>query len=171
MPPLRAAGDTYVNLALPKGKEMEQEGSRESITRRRILKRFGAGAAIAWSAPVISSLQAPAFAQYPPACGPVRCATPNDPCPSNPACRCSPAHDGSGPVCWTLPALCFHDGEVCNQDSDCIPFGGPAARCLQLDCPEACGTATTACAGPCPGGPAPSRPGVKRSGAEVRAVR
>jgi hypothetical protein len=39
--------------------------SHHSISRRAMLKRIGAGAAIAWSAPVLSSFRTPAFAQYP----------------------------------------------------------------------------------------------------------
>jgi hypothetical protein len=35
----------------------------EGISRRRMIKRIGAGAAIAWSAPILSSIKAPAFAQ------------------------------------------------------------------------------------------------------------
>jgi hypothetical protein len=37
-----------------------------SVSRRAMLKRIGAGAAVAWSAPVITSIRTPAFAQYPP---------------------------------------------------------------------------------------------------------
>ncbi len=37
----------------------------EGISRRRMLKRIGAGAAIAWSAPVLTSFRAPAFAVSP----------------------------------------------------------------------------------------------------------
>src|SRR2546425_13375728 len=49
--------------------------SEERIDRRRILKRIGAGAAVAWTAPVITSIAAaPAFA----ASGPCDCIS--DPC-------------------------------------------------------------------------------------------
>src|SRR6266545_6958811 len=37
--------------------------AEEGISRRRMLKRVGAGAAVAWSAPVLTSLRVPAFAQ------------------------------------------------------------------------------------------------------------
>jgi hypothetical protein len=37
----------------------------EGISRRTMLKRIGAGAAVAWSAPVLTSLGTPAFAQTP----------------------------------------------------------------------------------------------------------
>lgn len=35
------------------------------ISRRRMLKRIGAGAAVAWTAPILTSVRVPAFAQYP----------------------------------------------------------------------------------------------------------
>ena len=35
------------------------------ISRRRMLKRIGAGAAVAWTAPIITSVRVPAFAQSP----------------------------------------------------------------------------------------------------------
>jgi CHRD domain-containing protein len=38
------------------------------ISRRRMLKRIGAGAAIAWTAPIITSVRVPAFAQASPSC-------------------------------------------------------------------------------------------------------
>jgi hypothetical protein len=44
--------------------EKDQE-THEGISRRRMLKRIGAGAAVAWSAPVVTSLASPAFAQTP----------------------------------------------------------------------------------------------------------
>lgn len=47
---------------------VEPEGSGSRISRRRMLKRIGAGAVVAWSAPIISSLRTPAFAQYPTVC-------------------------------------------------------------------------------------------------------
>ena len=37
--------------------------SEERISRRRILKRIGGGAVIAWSAPVLTSIRAPAYAE------------------------------------------------------------------------------------------------------------
>jgi hypothetical protein len=42
------------------------EGTRNEVSRRRMLKRIAAGAAVGWSAPVLSSVRTPAFAQYPP---------------------------------------------------------------------------------------------------------
>jgi hypothetical protein len=42
------------------------EGTRNEVSRRRMLERIAAGAAVGWSAPVLSSVPTPAFAQYPP---------------------------------------------------------------------------------------------------------
>ena len=36
-----------------------------AISRRRLIKRLGAGAAVAWSAPVLMSVKVPAFSQSP----------------------------------------------------------------------------------------------------------
>jgi hypothetical protein len=41
-------------------------GTRDAISRRKMLKRMGAGAAVAWSAPILTSVSTPAFASYPP---------------------------------------------------------------------------------------------------------
>lgn len=43
---------------------MDQRSPGRSISRRTMLKRIGAGTAIAWSAPILTSLRTPAFAQY-----------------------------------------------------------------------------------------------------------
>src|SRR5712691_7071699 len=42
--------------------EEPQVVHEDGISRRRMLKRIGAGAAIAWTAPVITSIRAPVFA-------------------------------------------------------------------------------------------------------------
>jgi hypothetical protein len=47
---------------------MASHRSEGRISRRGMLKRLGAGAAVAWSAPVLTSLRTPAFAQYPARC-------------------------------------------------------------------------------------------------------
>jgi CHRD domain-containing protein len=38
------------------------------VSRRRMLKRIGAGAAVAWTAPILTSVRTPAFAQASPSC-------------------------------------------------------------------------------------------------------
>jgi hypothetical protein len=105
------------------------------ITRRRMLKRLGAGAAVAWSAPILTSIRTPAFAQYPSGCAPSQafCGT-QDPscgptaCPE--LCRgapgyCSALDDGSC-FCW-IAGACFSSFPICQSDSDCrADFG----RCI-----------------------------------------
>ena len=72
------------------------------IPRRTVLKRLGAGAAIAWTAPVVMSLNAPAYAQGSPLCAPgcAGCGDPDSPCGIGPGGR---------------PCLCFWD-----EDRNCV---------------------------------------------------
>jgi hypothetical protein len=114
------------------------------IPRRRMLKRIGAGAAVAWTAPVITSLHTSAFAQSP------QCIPPCPPfCQGNPicdepnACTCQARVDG-GCECLCECGACFQ----CASDADCEQFG-PGYRCIQFDCPGLCDPNTTACAAPC----------------------
>jgi hypothetical protein len=114
------------------------EGSEAAISRRRLLKRIGAGAAVAWSAPVLTSIRTPAFAQYSGSrCDPGQECVPDcdvlRPCQGNPncgcfrmrhfdVCYCGDLRDGfcdSFPPCETqgeCPA-----GEVCVES--CCPTG------------------------------------------------
>ena len=39
------------------------EGTKDGISRRRMLKRIGIVSAVAWTTPVVTSLRTPAFAQ------------------------------------------------------------------------------------------------------------
>jgi hypothetical protein len=51
------------------GRESPMERlDKSSISRRRLLKRLGAGTVVAWSAPILTSVRTPAFAQYPTVC-------------------------------------------------------------------------------------------------------
>lgn len=75
---------------------MEQD--REAgVSRRRVLKRLGAGVAVAWAAPVLTSLRSAAFAQV---------GSPQCPCDLNEGCDPAIGCEGSdetGPCnCWTL---------------------------------------------------------------------
>ena len=104
--------------------------SEDRISRRRMLKRIGAGAAIAWTAPVVTSMSTPAFA----ASGPCDCI--GSPCaigncgPPGSQCSCANTAD-SGCQCF-IPA-CLGP---CQHDADC----GPGFACAQ-DC---CGPPTCA---------------------------
>jgi hypothetical protein len=103
--------------------------SAAGISRRTARKRIGAGAAIAWTAPVLTSLRTPAFAASP-ACITFDC---KDMCPKPSAC---------GPPCACGPFITVNDDcfcanlflttmtTVCAKDSDCPPFPGLKGRCV-----------------------------------------
>src|SRR5437588_13118859 len=46
------------------GKDPEDQA--RSVSRRKVLKRIGAGAVVAWSTPILTSIRAPAYAASPP---------------------------------------------------------------------------------------------------------
>jgi hypothetical protein len=123
--------------------------SQDRVSRRRALKRIGTGAAIAWSAPILTSLRAPAFAQ---ATGP--CAEHQGDCirgctgelPCNNGCFCMQRHSDKACVCIG-GGLCA----VCSQDVDCDPITGPGSTCVDVDQDLGCcsGFSDTACQPPC----------------------
>src|SRR2546427_9333835 len=102
---------------------METRGEpKGTVSRRRMLKRIGAGAAVAWTAPILTSIHTPAFAQ-----GSAECAS----CPpfdcTNPelcrtVCGCAPHHgDAGGCLCWGPNGNCPVDGpDICATDQDCM---------------------------------------------------
>ena len=145
---------------------VEEDQSPDRISRRRVLKRIGAGAAIAWSAPILSSVRTPAFAQ---ASGP--CAGKPDclqgcnghlPCGNN--CYCMQRHSDKACVCIG-GGTCAD----CSQDSDCDPITGPGSTCVDVDQSAGCcvGISNTACQPPCGGhasiGRLPGAKGLRRS--------
>jgi hypothetical protein len=107
------------------------------VSRRRMLKRIGAGAAVAWSAPILSSIRTPAFGQvdqYPDRCDPANCqftcGGPVQTCGAGPVgigCFCD--LDASG-VC-----RCVQDAP-CGVLVDCGPGGFCAAGtfCIPSQC-------------------------------------
>ena len=87
---------------------MDSEERQDGISRRRMLKRIGAGAAVAWSAPVLTSLRTPAFAQ------------PYETCPCDPNTPCNVKIDcgpGGRCFCWVRadgnPACFCGEGDPC----------------------------------------------------------
>lgn len=102
----------------------------DRISRRRMIKRLGAATAVAWTAPVLSTLGSPAYAQGSP------------PPPGCPSCV---------PIGATL-------AEHCNNRPDCPPMGqGPcdcqrtnADTCFCTNC--TCCDQTIPCAQGCPSG-------------------
>ena len=123
----------------------------DRISRRTILKRIGAGAAVAWSAPILTSIATPAFAQA-----------------SGGACAggtCPPCQFGSPCLsvcaCVGIPDTCFcsdlgecNDVGICQNDQDCIPFTGPGSKCAPCNfSPDTCKGGS--CWAPCPGNRVP----------------
>jgi hypothetical protein len=120
--------------------------SPEQISRRRMLKRIGAGAAIAWSAPVLSSVRTPALAQYACAAFPCGAACPNEPgalfCdpdgPEGTACACVPTVEGTCACIRTNfvtvpPGACSASSQ-CGSGSVCVNDGCFGDFCQPL-CP------------------------------------
>jgi hypothetical protein len=112
--------------------------SLERISRRRMLKRIGAGAAVAWSAPVLTSLRTPAFAQYA-RCEGLACAAE---CgvsvpPELGACLCF--EDVSGASHCTNNFFC-NDARACNTNEDCVSAFGVGFFCqTATGCGGSCG--------------------------------
>jgi hypothetical protein len=108
-----------------------------------MLKRIGAGAAVAWSAPILTSIRSPAFAQGSPP-PPEDCGCDfNLPCnilidchTSGGLCNCWVFADRSG--CWCGPFDPCSGHDPCGSDSLCAS----GERCVE-DC---CGTL---CYAPC----------------------
>jgi len=144
---------------------MDDDAQAKPISRRRMLKRIGAGTAIAWSTPVLSSIATPAFAASP-SCPPDKalcngqdpiCGAPGVACSLPPGCGfgfCTLMLDNSC-LCWDS-ASCTSPNPICQQDSDC----GPGNKCGFVDpsCTNCAGN--RACFHPCGGGGSlPARPG------------
>jgi hypothetical protein len=138
------------------GGVVDSARAQNRISRRRMLKRIGAGAAVAWSAPIISSLRTPAFAQYPPRCAPtdVLCGNTDPPCGGTSGCpecpefigACAGLDDGSC-FCWFVGGCRIAPGDpICQTDSDC----GPGGKCAPTVCDECAGNRI--CLAPCGGG-------------------
>jgi hypothetical protein len=99
----------------------------DGISRRKVLKRIGGGVAIAWTAPVLTSLRTPAFAATPtcPASGPCDvyvCNSLNPICgtsgnlPPIDNCICSKS-EISGCFCWG-DDFCLNRPD-CRADGSC----------------------------------------------------
>jgi len=117
---------------------------KNPISRRRMLKRVGAGAAIAWSAPILSSLRTPAFAQdrYPAPC-PERCeGCFAGVCGESPlgVCVCAETVVAGctcfQPICLQAPQVCDAANPVCPEGFVCVV----EACCGISFCAALCGT-------------------------------
>ena len=122
---------------------VQEERAPERISRRKALKRMGAaGAVVAWSAPLVSSLRTPAFAQSSPRCGEPPCGT---------ACGGEFVECGDQCICietveGTCACIQFNVGfDNCTSSSDC----GADIVCVNDTCrgdvcQPLCGSATVA---------------------------
>jgi hypothetical protein len=138
--------------------EAEPTDLETRISRRRALKGIGAGAAVAWSAPIITSLSTPAFAQTPIGscddCNDNFCAECPDeqfstPCAGDPNCFCS-THPTRGQCeCVFFPSGLCEDYAPCAPDNTCAE----GFRCVTTCC------CTPFCAPNCPGTRAPKGAG------------
>ena len=112
-----------------------------NVSRRSMLKRIGAGAAIAWSAPILTSLRVPAFAQASPAC------TTGFVCGEIPqACgeaSCGCTFTTEGAEC--LSFVCEPDRPACTSSAECETRNGPGWRCQ----PAGTGCCGNTCIAPC----------------------
>jgi hypothetical protein len=136
-----------------------EELGQDGISRRKMLKRIGAGAAVAWSAPILTSMRAPAFAQQPNGCEGASACDPDSPCdPSTPCaaldtcgpsetCACFVRTDVSECCCGAFPSNFCADYPPCASDADCAP----GFLCYASCCPAGI------CRGPCTGSSAPRR--------------
>ena len=125
------------------------------LSRRRLIRRAAAGAAVAWATPVLTTMATPAHAQAgtPPPCD---CA---DPCQTaffvcgespEPCCPCFCVQKADG-GCACIISIFFSAG--CSGDGDC----GPGLVCVRPFCDP-----LTLCVAPCgaplpPGARAPAR--------------
>jgi hypothetical protein len=119
----------------------------EGISRRRMIKRIGAGAAIAWSAPVLTSIRTPAFAQIYDCpgtdwnCGDpfVECGVP---VPGT-ICLCDLNTEGAT-ICWNDFSCGDPRATPCASSADCgSEFPHCATTCCGQTCVPNCGTAVS----------------------------
>jgi hypothetical protein len=106
---------------------MDPDERKDGISRRRMLKRIGAGTAVAWSAPILTSLRTPAFGQASPVCAPgcPACQRNGPPCLETCSCVGIPVE------CFCSDAgFCAFDFRICEKDADCDQYcEGFEARC------------------------------------------
>jgi hypothetical protein len=107
---------------------------QDRISRRRALKRMGAATAVAWTAPVLSSIRTPAFAQ-------------TYACPDDDCAHIGPCALGGCPAgCTCLQEATDATKTLCHQGSPCVQL--PACTTC-ADCPSGWICAFSCC----PGGP------------------
>jgi hypothetical protein len=127
---------------------------REGMARREVLKRLGVAAGVAWTAPVLTTIQTPAGAAgvgtpNSPECEGATCAS-FTPCSTNVDCVCGSVAGGGGicvPGSTSCESLQLCDnlacppGSVCTVESCCVdPVCVPLS--VTAECPPLTGLRT-----------------------------
>src|SRR5918996_3733690 len=108
--------------------EMDRE-IQDRISRRRMIKRLGAATAVAWTAPVLSTLGTPAFAQGTPppptctSCAPVG-STGDQACANQPDCGAEPS--GNPCSCLRTPREAPNCPDGACECHSCVFCDNPA---------------------------------------------
>jgi hypothetical protein len=140
----------------------EELGASGGVSRRRMLKRIGAGAAVAWSAPILTSIRTPAFAQYDNPCPDTGCPDEDfEPCTGDPpGCQTGSCTEDLG--CFKLTDAEGRCHCVQNIFCSCITGCFSSDQCppnwfcfLNTGCGEVC---VPCCGEGCRDRPGPSRP-------------
>lgn len=124
---------------------MDQHDEARGTSRREALKRAAAVGAVAWTAPIVSTFNTPAFGQTvvsPSACPAWDCGDPQFICGnSGPLDLCLCDQDTSGTeVCWEN--ISCGDSRVvpCTSNADCLPGWVCTTNCCGQTCLPKCGT-------------------------------
>jgi len=119
----------------------------DGLTRRELLKRAATVGAAAWTVPIVSTFNAPAFAQEtvsPASCPSWDCGDPQDICGVNapgspsPNCFCDIDTEGNA-FCWN--DIFCSDSPSCTTSADCPDGWRCTTNCCGLTCLPPCGTA------------------------------
>ena len=143
---------------------MHSDQAPDQLSRRRMLKRIGAGAAVAWTAPILTSIRTPAFAQQSgcPTCVTDNCNPQFQPCDGG-GCQSGTCEGGLG--CFSSftesgCCMCFQNiscscigspqNPICTKDTDCLKnqgcilggcgFSGACADCCGENCHDSSGS-------------------------------
>jgi hypothetical protein len=122
---------------------MEEEVRENQVSRRKMLKRIGAGAAVAWTAPILTSIRTPAFAASPVGCEKdfPACLDPNSDCNNQQICQSSPNFCCCGRTPDGRTCFCYIHGSCgtpCASQADCSGGTTCVASCCGFACQSPC---------------------------------